>query len=126
MAKSGWSKRPTGFAREVEKTQNRRLRAVALQAFEGVIERSPVDTGAFRGNNVLSVGQRNDGYNMEATGVYNQQQASLRLDRITGPFEVVYIQNNLPYAGELENGSSKQAPQGVYAITFNDLKEGLR
>lgn len=125
MARKGWSKSLSGFAREVEQTQNKRLRAAALQAFTSVTERSPVDTGAFRGNNRLTVGSRDDGYNLDATGDYNQQQANARLSRVTGAFEVIYIQNSLPYAEELENGSSSQAPQGVYAITFNNLREAI-
>lgn len=122
----GWSKPLSGFAREVEQEQNRRLRATALQALSGVIERSPVDTGAFRGNNRLTVGSRDDGYNLEATGRYNEQQAQARIAATREPFTVIYIQNNLPYAEELENGSSTQAPQGVYAITFNSLREASR
>jgi len=121
----GWSKPPTGFGKVVEREQNKRLRAAALQAFQGVIERSPVDTGAFRGNNRLTVGSRDDGFNLEATGLYNQQQAQARIAATREPFTVIYVQNNLPYASELENGSSTQAPQGVYAVTFNNLKNGV-
>jgi len=51
-----WSRPLSGFATEVERDQNKRLRGFALQALSGVIERSPVDTGAFRGNNTVSVG----------------------------------------------------------------------
>ncbi len=119
----GWSKPPTGFGKVVEREQNKRLRAAALQAFQGVIERSPVDTGAFRGNNRLTVGSRDDGYNLEATGIYNQQQAQARIAATREPFTVIFVQNSLPYASELEHGSSTQAPRGVYAVTFNSLKE---
>ena len=122
MARKGWSKSLSGFAREVEAEQNKRLRATDLQALNGVIERSPVDTGAFRGNNWLTVGERDDGYNLDANGIYNQQQANARLAAIKSGFEVIYIQNNLPYAEKLENGSSTQAPAGVYAITFDNLR----
>ncbi|MGQ7247595.1 hypothetical protein ACUN9Y_09670 [Halomonas sp. V046] len=122
MAKRGWSKSLSGFSRQVESDQNKRLRATALQALTGVIERSPVDTGAFRGNNIVSVGQPQNTYNLEATGDYNLQQGEVRLSRVTGAFEVIYIQNNLPYSEELEGGSSTQAPAGVYAITFDNLR----
>ena len=132
MAKRGWSNPPGGFAREVESTQNKRLRAAALQALSGVIERSPVDTGAFRSNNRLSVGSADNGYDLDASssaprGSTNGVQAfdeGLRIiGQVKGAFEVIYVQNNLPYAGVIENGSSTQAPQGVYQITMNNLKE---
>lgn len=135
-----WKNRPTGYARQVEQEQNKRLRATALQAFTGILERSPVDTGAFRGNNVLSVGSREDGYTLDATGDYNQQQADARLSRVTSAFEVIYVQNNLPYAETIEFGGftykpagkttpagySIQAPKGVYSVTFNNLREATR
>ena len=126
MAKRGWSNPLGGFAREVEATQNKRLRAAALQALSGVIERSPVDTGAFRGNNRVSVGSPDNSYDesiADRTGDKALSDGFQIIGRINKPFDVIYIQNNLPYAETLENGSSQQAPQGVYQITMNNLKE---
>lgn len=135
MARKGWSKSLSGFAREVERTQNKRLRAAALQALTGVIERSPVDTGAFRGNNRVSVGSPDDGYDENASdslpqgathGVEAFDEGFQIIGQVRDAFGVIYIQNNLPYAEALENGHSKnQAPAGVYAVTFNDLREGI-
>ena len=36
---------------------------------------------------------------------------------------LVYIQNNKPYAERLENGWSDQAPQGIYGLTFNFISQ---
>ncbi|KAA5656825.1 hypothetical protein J471_5157, partial [Acinetobacter baumannii 1032359] len=36
---------------------------------------------------------------------------------------LVYIQNNQPYAERLENGWSDQAPQGIYGLTFNFISQ---
>lgn len=122
----GWSKPLSGFAREVEQQQNKRLRAAAMQALSGVIERSPVDTGAFRGNNRVSVGSPDNAYDESLTDRAGDKALSEGfqiIGQISKPFDVIYVQNNAPYAQEIENGSSTQAPQGVYAITFNDLKE---
>lgn len=130
-----WSRPLSGFAREVEREQNKRLRATALQALSGVIERSPVDTGAFRSNNRLSVGSTDTGYDLDASssaprGATNGVEAfddGLRIiGQVNKAFDVIYIQNNLPYAEEIENGSSTQAPQGVYAVTYENLKNGVR
>tara|TARA_B100000700_G_scaffold189815_1_gene209177 strand:- start:43498 stop:43887 length:390 start_codon:yes stop_codon:yes gene_type:complete len=125
MARKGWSKSLSGFADEVEKTQNKRLRATALQALTGVIERSPVDQGTFRGNNTVSVGSPDNAYNLDASDKQGDRalgEGMRIIGRVNKAFDVIYIQNSLPYAGELENGSSKQAPGGVYAITFDSLR----
>ena len=125
MARKGWSKSLSGFAREVEAEQNKRLRATALQALSGVIERSPVDTGHFRGNNIVSVGAPDsdiDEMAEDESGTETLAQGMSIIGRVTNAFDVIYIQNNLPYAEKLENGSSTQAPAGVYAITFDNLR----
>lgn len=124
----GWSKPPTGFGKVVEREQNKRLRAAAMQALSGVIERSPVDTGHFRGNNSVSVGSPDysvDEMAEDPSGNEALVQGMQIIGRVRDAFGVIYVQNNLPYAEELENGSSAQAPQGVYAVTFNNLKNGV-
>tara|TARA_R110000851_G_scaffold33896_5_gene90409 strand:+ start:1586 stop:1984 length:399 start_codon:yes stop_codon:yes gene_type:complete len=126
MAKRGWSNPLGGFAREVEATQNKRLRAAALQALSGVIERSPVDQGTFRGSHRVSVGSPDYGYSLTDTdkaGSATLAKGSSAIQVVRAPFTVIYVQSNLPYAETLENGNSQQAPQGVYQITMNNLKE---
>lgn len=122
--------RPSAFAATITDDVSKKQRAAALQALTGVVERSPVDTGAFRGNNRVSVGTRDTAYDLDATdrsGGATIQAGSSAIGGIAGaPFTVIYIQNNLVYAAELERGSSKQAPQGVYSVTFNSLVEGSR
>jgi hypothetical protein len=129
MAKGGWTRRPTGYISVLESDVNKRLRAVALQALTGVIERSPVDTGAFRGNNMVSVGSADEGYDESRNDVSGGQALSegmTIIGRVRNPFNTIYIQNSLPYAEELENGSSSQAPAGIYGVTFNSLVEQNR
>jgi len=138
----GWSKPPTGFANVVEQEQNKRLRAAALQALEGVIERSPVDSGTFRGSHRVSVGSRDHGYSLsdkDKSGAATMAKGSTTIQTVRKPFEVIYVQSNLPYAEVIEfgqftykpggkttpNGYSIQAPSGTYAVTFNSLKEAL-
>lgn len=120
-----WSKPLSGFASQVERDQNKRLRAAALQALSGVIERSPVDSGAFRGNHRISIGSPDNAYDesiSDPSGSQAQAEGLRIIGRITKPFDVIYVQNNLPYAERLEFGDSKQAPFGVYAITFEQIK----
>jgi hypothetical protein len=59
---------------------------------EGVKAKTPVDTGRAR-----------DGWKMEIDG------------------EEYRVFNEVPYIGFLEAGSSKQAPQGMVALTLSEL-----
>lgn len=123
-------KRPSAFADTITESVGRKTRAAALQALTGVIERSPVDTGAFRGNNRVSVGSPDNAYDLSATDKSGGGALSAGSAIIAGtrgaPFTVIYVQNSLPYAQVLEDGSSKQAPQGMFAVTFNALVEASR
>ncbi|MCY1559195.1 hypothetical protein D9M68_962070 [compost metagenome] len=39
------------------------------------------------------------------------------------PYTQVFIQNNLVYAVPLEDGHSKQAPAGIYGVSFNSVAQ---
>lgn len=124
-----WTTPPTGMARQNRSKANQWLRATALQALVGVDERSPVDKGAFRGNNHVSVAEPDDSFDedrLDPSGASTISEGQQVILRVTGPFEVIYIQNNLPYAVPLEEGSSDQAPQGVFQVTFDSLNEAGR
>ena len=38
----------------------------------------------------------------------------------------IYISNSLPYAVALENGHSRQAPQGVFRTVLPEVKEDIK
>lgn len=125
--------RPTAFADTIAEDVGKRTRAAALQALAGVIERSPVDTGAFRGNNRVSVGSRDNGFDLDATDKSGSAALSAGSQVISStrgaPFTQIFIQNALPYARALEDGHSGQTnhrPGGIYAITLNSLAEASR
>lgn len=120
----GWSTSPLMFADVVEDNIKARVRVIAMAMLNEIVLRSPVDTGRFRGNNVVSIG----------SPVYAESQAmdksgggtiAAGLSAMTGlePFTQVFIQNNLPYAKKLEDGHSKQAPAGIFAIAFHGVSQ---
>lgn len=126
MAK-GWSVPPSLFMDVVEQELADRIRQIATAMHGEVISRSPVDTGRFKRNNIISVGAPvfatteeldPDGSTTKADGI--AALAGLK------PYTVVYVQNNLPYAERLENGHSAQAPAGIYGITFIGVTEDFR
>jgi hypothetical protein len=109
----------------VEKTKIRMdvvVRKLCMDMFSDIMMASPVLTGAFRGNWMLSIGQpafstdkskklKEDGAALAAT---NAAVAGMGKEAIGS---VIYWTNSMPYAYRLEHGWSKQAPNGMVAVT---------
>jgi len=98
------------------------VRKISLEMFSRVILRSPVDTGRFRANWQVAIGSVPTG-TLESSDkagtitVGKAQSAALGVQ--VG--QTIALVNNLPYAQRLENGSSKQAPGGMVALTVQDF-----
>lgn len=127
MAKRGWSTPPSLFAGVVEEQLSQRVRVITIAMLNEIVLRSPVDTGRFRGNNIVSVGAPvyASTLSVDPAGAETIQNG---VRAVTGlePYTQVFIQNNLPYAGPLEDGHSQQAPAGIYAVSFNGVAEAYR
>ncbi|WP_026641119.1 hypothetical protein [Bordetella petrii] len=97
-------------------------RATILLA-QGVILKSPVDTGRFRGNWMFAVGAV-PRQTVTTTDPSGQTTMARLINEIwpTGAGGVTYLSNNLPYAVRLENGWSKQAPQGMVRLTAQEFQ----
>lgn len=123
----GWSVAPSLFMDEVEGALVERIRAIAMAMHGEIISRSPVDTGRFRRNNIVSIGAPVFSTTLEVDkdGAETRAEGIAALSALK-PYTVVYIQNNLPYAERLENGHSGQAPAGIYGITFIGVSEDFR
>jgi len=120
------SKFSIGVKNWVKKT-NKHLNKVVVQIniliFETLVDRSPVDTGLFKGNwqvfvntpdeDVVDTKDKN-GSKTKATG--------RRILRSVQPGDITYMMNNLPYARRLEYGWSQQAPQGIVRLTVTQFK----
>lgn len=79
--------------------------------------------GRFRANNFVTVGDPNFQLKLDEvdpTGASTISRGSSVIQTV-GPYSVVHIQNNLPYAERLEDGHSTQAPGGIYAVAFNGV-----
>ncbi|WP_054882227.1 MULTISPECIES: hypothetical protein [Pseudomonas] len=125
MAKSrGWSTPPSMFTGLVEEALTQRVRVIALAMLNEIVLRSPVDTGRFRGNNIVSVGAPvyTSSANVDPIGSETIQQG-VRVMTGLEPYTQVFIQNNLIYAVPLEDGHSQQAPAGIYAVSFNSVSQ---
>ncbi|HEN8710629.1 TPA: HK97 gp10 family phage protein [Pseudomonas putida] len=124
MAKQGWSTPPSLFAGVVEEALTQRVRVIALAMLNEIVLRSPVDTGRFRGNNIVSIGAPvyTTTENLDKSGGETIQRGLSVMSGLE-PYTQVFIQNNLPYAQALEDGHSKQAPSGVFGLAFVGVVE---
>ena len=100
---------------------------VAMTALQKVVLRSPVDTGRFRGNWNVAIEQADlsisDDVDRSGGDTINAGSAVIMGSQ---PFDVIFISNNLPYAGVLEGGWSLQAPGGMVAITVAEIETMFR
>lgn len=122
---AGWSNKPTAFINVIETSLKERRNDAAKDALQMVVRSAPVDTGAFRGNNRVSVDSEDHTFDLDATDKSGQETISAGIaviDKADKPYQAVTIQNNLPYAEVLENGHSQQAPQGVYGPAFEAVR----
>ena len=103
------------------------VKKIAIDVMSSVVNKSPVDTGRFRGNWQLGVGAV-DGDTSSAndkSGTGAIAKASLELTSFKSG-TTIYISNSLPYAQRLENGYSNQAPQGMVRLTVIEFKRNIR
>ena len=99
---------------------------IALTAVRGVVMKSPVDTGRFKGNWNVGIAQPDETTTetVDPSGGSTITEADSRLQAYEAfqGFPVVHISNNLPYAARLEDGYSGQAPNGMVGLTVAELE----
>ncbi|MCY6971928.1 HK97 gp10 family phage protein [Acinetobacter baumannii] len=117
----GWKgKKPTSFSLDVSKTAEDHVKHIVMDTVQSLVNLSPVDTGAYRASHMVSVGSGDYGIRGPETNPIQDaaiQAVKFKLGNL------VYIQNNQPYAERLENGWSDQAPQGIYNTTFTFISQ---
>ena len=87
------------------------VRKISLDMHSRIVERTPVDTGRAKAGTHISI-------NMQPIGESGPGEHGI------SPFKLgdtVIIYNNVEYIVPLEYGHSKQAPQGMFRISFNDV-----
>lgn len=106
---------------------NESVRGVGLAVLSGVVEKSPVDTGRFKANWIVSFGTISEGTTDEVDKIGPPTVAKGNTVLLAYPDTLppIYLQNNLPYANRLENGWSKQAPNGMVALTIAEIEAEL-
>ena len=100
---------------------------MTLMIHEGLVRSTPVDTGWAASNWLPSVGKPIEGAAGSRQNVSTEAQergvreiASWKLEK--GP---IFIVNNVPYIGDLNNGHSKQAPAGFIEIEIQSAVDKI-
>lgn len=119
------------WVEETESTIDNVLQTVVLLIGRQLVTLSPVDTGRFRGNWQLSIGETIDNSIIrdDPSGTETLNDIAKVANRFTAG-QVAYIQNHVLYGNDLEyglyngptqkvteQGFSRQAPEGVVRIT---------
>ncbi|HFG6923747.1 HK97 gp10 family phage protein [Acinetobacter baumannii] len=117
----GWKgKKPTSFSLDVAKAAEDHVKHIVMDTVQSLVNLSPIDTGAYRASHIVSVGSGD--YGIRGPETNSIQDAVIQAVKIKLG-NLVYIQNNQPYAERLENGWSDQAPQGIYGLTYNFISQ---
>lgn len=102
------------------------VRKTALELQAGMIEKSPVDTGRFKGNWQAGIGVVNtatdSGDDKSGAGALGRTQTVLATWK---PGQKIILTNSLPYAKRLEYGWSDQAPGGMVRLTVQAYSQAL-
>ena len=126
----GWDVMPTEFVKIITVELLEKQKAFALQCLSNITILAPVDTGRYRANNIISVGEPDESFDEDKFDPDNQstfEAGQQVLNAIpAGTYPLIYIQNNLPYCEALEYGHSKKAPQGVYGLSFEQAEESFK
>lgn len=100
--------------------QDKVMRGSMVAVGTQIIQKSPVDTGAFRSSWFFAVGlpsdEKSDGGRDSASALKIEAQ-SIKVG------QVGYFVNNQPYSIKLEYGSSQQAPTGMVRITVANWQD---
>jgi len=109
------------FAKRIDKSKNKvdlYIKRFVTKLDLKLVESSPVKTGTFKANWMFGDGVVNRATIISTTPSDNSQE--INSIKVNG--QIIYLSNSLPYAGELERGSSKQAPQGIARLTIIEMQ----
>lgn len=115
---AGFAEAVAAFSAKTQAKLETAFRKIALDVFSEVILMSPVDTGRFRGNWQVAIGNIPAG-----TLEIDDKAGTVSIGKVQAEVlglevgQTIYLINNLPYAQKLEFGHSKQAPSGMIRIT---------
>ena len=117
-----WKNKPTNFALDVVKNADDHLKKIVGETLQQVIVRSPVMDGEFRASHKVTLDRPQNayekGFDLSGGATLAEGLKVASTAKIGG---LVYVQTLSPYGTRLENGWSQQAPNGVYALSYQSV-----
>lgn len=121
-----WEVHPNQFRHRVRRQIANHAYRLGKQIFDGVVARTPVDSGRARACWTLSLNEpeykKIDWKNVRPGKVLKPPKRKAL--RPLPDFPVIYVSNGQPYIELLEYGWSAQAPAGMLRVTMANLKFG--
>lgn len=115
-----WTVDPLSFMKDVNISVARKTLEVSEEIFDGVVEKSPVETGNFRASWNVSLNVADE--TVVTGGSAASPLSPPKFPRISvDKGDVVIINNSTHYGPALENGHSDQAPHGIVEVTLASL-----
>lgn len=115
-----------GFAKRTEQDARDLQVEVTIEVLTGVVFETPVDTGRARGGWLVDFAEPSGrpGYvgPYSAQAIIERETAKLKVDGFTLGVPTV-VSNSVEYIGVLEDGSSAQAPEGMLAVTLQNVAQ---
>ena len=114
-----WKNKPTNLVLGVLRDVDTHHKKIIGEVIQQVIVRSPVMDGEFRASHKVTLDSPQNtyekGFDLSGGTTLAEGLKVASTAKIGG---LVYIQTLSPYGDKLENGHSMQAPNGVYALSF--------
>ena len=125
MSVQSFGKELKAFSKRTDTDLDVTVRKVALELFDHITMKTPVDTGRAKGNWNMAVGKKDTSVNLKAKSTPQGQPAkALNMKKGDGE-KAIYITNSLPYIYALEHGHSQKASNGMVAISVNEVRASL-
>jgi len=117
-----WKNKPTNLVLGVLRDVDTHHKKIIGEVIQQVIVRSPVMDGEFRASHKVTLDAPQNtyekGFDLSGGKTLAEGLKIASTAKIGG---LVYIQTLSPYGTRLENGWSQQAPNGVYALSFQSV-----
>ena len=119
------------FSDAVGVTVANATRKIALELHNSIVEKTPVDTGRARASWMIQLDSPSEavpppGEYGRDNGRTREQQRVLKQLKDEDPYHEIWISSNLEYIEFLENGSSKQAPVGMVAVSLAEQEAAVQ
>jgi hypothetical protein len=97
-------------------------RKLCLDGLNGLVMKTPVDTGRARGGWQAGINQRPAGQveRLDKDGTATIEAGKAVVENVKA-FDACYITDNVHYILKLEDGHSGQAPNGMLSVTVEEL-----